>query len=408
MIKQLPARLRLVTAAEVDSSDDLLGELRSETHYTGAVRLIVISTALILVTVIWAWFGVLDEVSTGTGKVIPSSRDQVLQSLEGGILTELYVHEGDQVQAGQVVARLDATRSESNVGESAARYRAALAAASRLNAEVNDQPLSFPAELNKFPDLIASETRLYKTRRAQLTDATAQFKESLALANRELAITQRLAKTGAASSVEVLRLQRDKSDLELKLTDMRSQYYVQAREELAKANAEADSMAQVVRGREDTVTRLTIRSPMRGIVKNIKVSTVGGVVPPNGELMNIVPMNDRLLIEARLSPRDIAFIRPGQRAVVKISAYDYAIYGGLNGVVESISPDTIQDEVKPEIYYYRVFIRTDNDYVQNKAGKRFSISPGMVSTVDIKTGEKTVMDYLIKPFNKGKEAMRER
>lgn len=408
MIKQLPARLRLVTAAEVDSSDDLLGELRSETHYTGAVRLIVISTALILVTVIWAWFGVLDEVSTGTGKVIPSSRDQVLQSLEGGILTELYVHEGDQVQAGQVVARLDATRSESNVGESAARYRAALAAASRLNAEVNDQPLSFPAELNKFPDLIASETRLYKTRRAQLTDATAQFKESLALANRELAITQRLAKTGAASSVEVLRLQRDKSDLELKLTDMRSQYYVQAREELAKANAEADSMAQVVKGREDTVTRLTIRSPMRGIVKNIKVSTVGGVVPPNGELMNIVPLNDRLLIEARLSPRDIAFIRPGQRAVVKISAYDYAIYGGLNGVVESISPDTIQDEVKPEIYYYRVFIRTDNDYVQNKAGKRFSISPGMVSTVDIKTGEKTVMDYLIKPFNKGKEAMRER
>lgn len=408
MIKQLPARLRLVTAAEVDSSDDLLGELRSETHYTGAVRLIVISTALILVAVIWAWFGVLDEVSTGTGKVIPSSRDQVLQSLEGGILTELYVHEGDQVQAGQVVARLDATRSQSNVGESAARYRAALAAAARLNAEVNDQPLSFPAELNKFPDLMASETRLYKTRRAQLTDATAQFKESLALANRELAITQRLAKTGAASSVEVLRLQRDKSDLELKLTDMRSQYYVQAREELAKANAEADSMAQVVKGREDTVTRLTIRSPMRGIVKNIKVSTVGGVVPPNGELMNIVPMNDRLLIEARLSPRDIAFIRPGQRAVVKISAYDYAIYGGLNGVVESISPDTIQDEVKPEIYYYRVFIRTDNDYVQNKAGKRFSISPGMVSNVDIKTGEKTVMDYLIKPFNKAQEAMRER
>ncbi|WP_370664134.1 HlyD family type I secretion periplasmic adaptor subunit [Candidatus Pantoea soli] len=407
-MKQLPAKLRLVTAAEVDSSDDLLGELKSETHYTGAVRLIVISTALILVALVWAWFGVLDEVSTGTGKVIPSSRDQVLQSLEGGILTELYVHEGDQVQAGQIVAKLDATRSQSSVGESAARYRAALAAAARLRAEVNDDPLVFPAELKAYPDLIASETRLYKTKRAQLNDATRQFNASLALANRELAITQRLAKTGAASSVEVLRLQRDKSDLELKLTDMRSQYYVQAREELAKASAEADSLAQVIKGREDTVTRLTIRSPMRGVVKNIKVSTVGGVIPPNGELMNIVPMNDRLLIEARLSPRDIAFIHPGQRAVVKISAYDYAIYGGLNGVVESISPDTIQDEVKPEIYYYRVFIRTDNDYVQNKAGRRFSISPGMVSTVDIKTGEKTIMDYLIKPFNKAKEAMRER
>ncbi len=147
---------------------------------------------------------------------------------------------------------------------------------------------------------------------------------------------------------------------------------------------------------------------MRGIVKNIKVTTVGGVIPPNGELMNIVPMDDRLLIEARLSPRDIAFIHPGQKALVKISAYDYAIYGGLHGVVESISPDTIQDEVKPEIYYYRVFIRTDTDYVQNKAGRRFAISPGMVSTVDIKTGEKTVMDYLVKPFNRAKEALRER
>ncbi|WP_373424391.1 HlyD family type I secretion periplasmic adaptor subunit [Pantoea sp. Taur] len=407
-MKQLPGKLRLVTAAEVDSSDDLLGELKSETHYTGAVRLITISAALILISLVWAWFGVLDEVSTGTGKVIPSSRDQVLQSLEGGILTELYVHEGDRVKAGQVVARLDATRSQSSVGESAARYRAALAAASRLRAEVNDDPLTFPNELKAYPDLIASETRLYKTKRAQLTDSTRQFNESLALANKELAITQKLAKTGAASSVEVLRLQRDKSDLELKLTDMRSQYYVQAREELAKASAEADSLAEVIKGREDTVTRLTIRAPMNGIVKNIKVSTVGGVIPPNGELMNIVPLNDRLLIEARLSPRDIAFIHPGQRAVVKISAYDYAIYGGMNGVVESISPDTIQDEVKPEIYYYRVFIRTDNDYVQNKAGKRYSISPGMVSTVDIKTGEKTIMDYLVKPFNKAKEAMRER
>ena len=146
---------------------------------------------------------------------------------------------------------------------------------------------------------------------------------------------------------------------------------------------------------------------MRGIVKNIKVSTVGGVIPPNGELMNIVPMNDRLLIEARLSPRDIAFIHPGQRAVVKISAYDYAIYGGLNGGGKHFA-GYHPDEVKPEIYYYRVFIRTDNDYVQNKAGRRFCHQPGMVSTVDIKTGEKSIMDYLVKPFNKAKEAMRER
>lgn len=406
-MSELSTKLRLV-APEAETSDDLNGDLRSEAYYSGSVRLIVISFFLLMAGLIWAWFGVLDEVSTGTGKVIPSSRDQVLSSLEGGILAELNVHEGDRVEAGQIVAKLDPTRSVSSVGESAARYRAALAASARLYAEVNDQPLRFPDELKAFPDLIASETRLYTTRRALLKDATAQIQQSLGLANRELGITQRLAKSGAASSVEVLRLQRDKSDLELKLTDMRSQYYVQAREDLAKASAEADSLAQTVKGREDTVSRLTLRSPMRGIVKNIKVTTVGGVIPPNGELMNIVPMDDRLLIEARLSPRDIAFIHPGQKALVKISAYDYAIYGGLHGVVESISPDTIQDEVKPEIYYYRVFIRTDTDYVQNKAGRRFAISPGMVSTVDIKTGEKTVMDYLVKPFNRAKEALRER
>lgn len=406
-MSELSTKLRVV-APEAQTSDDLNGELHSETYYTGAVRLVVISAFLLLAGLVWAWFGVLDEVSTGTGKVIPSSRDQVLGSLEGGILAELYVHEGSRVQAGEIVAKLDPTRSVSSVGESAARYRAALAASARLYAEVNDQPLRFPDELQAFPELIASETRLYTTRRAQLKDSSAQIQESLGLANRELAITQRLAKTGAASSVEVLRLQRDKSDLELKLTDLRSQYYVQAREDLAKATAEADSLAQTVKGREDTVSRLTLRAPMRGVVKNIKVTTVGGVIPPNGELMNIVPLDDRLLIEARLSPRDIAFIHPGQKALVKISAYDYAIYGGLHGVVESISPDTIQDEVKPEIYYYRVFIRTETDYVQNKAGRRFSISPGMVSTVDIKTGEKTVMDYLIKPFNRAKEALRER
>lgn len=183
---------------------------------------------------------------------------------------------------------------------------------------------------------------------------------------------------------------------------------MQAREALSKANAEVDMLAAILKGREDSVTRLTVRAPMRGIVKNIRVTTIGGVIPPNGEMMEIVPLDDHLLIETRLSPRDIAFIHPGQRALVKITAYDYAIYGGLEGVVETISPDTIQDKVKPEIFYYRVFIRTHQDFLQNKLGRHFSIVPGMIATVDIKTGEKTIVDYLIKPFNRAKEALRER
>ncbi|WP_407732817.1 HlyD family efflux transporter periplasmic adaptor subunit [Pseudocitrobacter faecalis] len=383
-------------------------DISHEREFSGASRIIIISTVLFVLLGIWAWFGTLDEVSTGTGKVVPSSREQVLQSLDGGILAELMVREGDKVQAGQIVARMDPTRSESNVGESAARYRASLASSVRLYAEVNDQPLVFPDSLKAWPDLLASETRLYRSRRAQLADSEAEIKDAMVSVNKELAITQRLEKSGAASHVEVLRLQRQRSDLSLKLTDLRSQYYVQAREALSKANAEVDMLLAIIKGREDSVTRLTIRSPVRGIVKNIQVTTLNGVIPPNGDLMEIVPVDDRLLIEARLSPRDIAFIHPGQRALVKITAYDYAIYGGLEGEVETISPDTIQDKAKPEVFYYRVFIRTHQDYLVNKAGHHFSIVPGMIATVDIKTGEKTIVDYLIKPFNRAKEALRER
>lgn len=383
-------------------------DISREREFSGASRIIIISTVLFVLLGIWAWFGTLDEVSTGTGKVVPSSREQVLQSLDGGILAELSVREGDKVQAGQIVARMDPTRSESNVGESSARYRASLASSVRLYAEVNDQPLVFPDSLKAWPDLLASETRLYRSRRAQLADSEVEIKDAMTSVNKELAITQRLEKSGAASHVEVLRLQRQRSDLSLKLTDLRSQYYVQAREALSKANAEVDMLLAIIKGREDSVTRLTIRSPVRGIVKNIQVTTLNGVIPPNGDLMEIVPVDDRLLIEARLSPRDIAFIHPGQRALVKITAYDYAIYGGLEGEVETISPDTIQDKAKPEVFYYRVFIRTHQDYLVNKVGHHFSIVPGMIATVDIKTGEKTIVDYLIKPFNRAKEALRER
>lgn len=371
-------------------------------------RIVTLCGALLLAAGLWATFGTLDEVSTGTGKVIPSSREQVLQSLDGGVLVALNVREGQRVNAGEVVARLDPTRSQSSVGESLARYQAALAASSRLSAEVNDLPLTFPPELNSAPLLIASETRLYTMRKSQFADSKARLNDAITSVQNELTITRRLGNTGAASNVEVLRLERQLADLQLKQLDLRAQYRVQAREELAKATAEANSLAEVIRGREDSVMRMTVRSPVKGIVKNIKVTTLGGVVPPNGELMEIVPVDDRLLVEARLSPRDIAFIHPDQPALVKITAYDYAIYGGLHGVVESISPDTIQDEAKPEIYYYRVFIRTDHAYLKNKAGKKFAIVPGMIANVDIKTGEKTVLDYLIKPFNKAKEALRER
>ncbi|MHC6223861.1 HlyD family type I secretion periplasmic adaptor subunit [Pseudomonas sp. X10] len=365
--------------------------------------------ALMLLTFgVWAYLFEIDEVSTGTGKVIPSSREQVIQSLEGGIIAELNVAEGDIVEQGEVLAKLDPTKTESTFGESAAKYRAALASVARLQAEVNGTKLTFPEELKAYPELIAAESDLYQTRRKGLEESQAGVRTSLALVRSELEITENLARVGAASNVEVLRLKRQKSELELKLTQSRSEYMVRAGEELAKANSDVQTLSSVLKGRSDSVSRLTLRSPVRGIVKDIEVTTIGGIIPPNGRLMQIVPMDDQLLIEVRISPRDIAFIHPSQDAKVKITAYDYAIYGSMDGKVVTISPDTIQDEVKPEVFYYRVFIRTNDNELHNKVGKAFPIVPGMIATADIKTGQKTVLDYLIKPMNRAREALRER
>ncbi|MBF8660993.1 HlyD family type I secretion periplasmic adaptor subunit [Pseudomonas putida] len=373
-----------------------------------AGRLITLCAVMLAAFLAWAaWFEVT-EVSTGTGKVIPSSREQVIQSFEGGIVAQMSVAEGDLVERGQVLAQLDPTKTSSSVGESEAKYRAAKASQARLQAEVTGKPLKFPASLRDSPELIEAETALYTTRRRGLEQTLAGIEDSLRLVRSELQITENLAKMGASSRVEVIRLNRQRSELELKATEARSEYLVRAREELAKASAEADSLSEVIRGRSDSLTRLTLRSPVRGIVKDIEVNTLGGVVQPGGQVMKIVPMDERLLIETRIAPRDIAFIHPDQAAKVKISAYDYSVYGGLDGKVVGISPDTLQDEVKPEIYYYRVFIRTEQDSLQNKAGKQFAIVPGMIATVDIRTGEKTILDYLIKPLNRAKEALRER
>ncbi|WP_284336573.1 HlyD family type I secretion periplasmic adaptor subunit [Comamonas sp. NoAH] len=355
----------------------------------------------------WAAIFELAEVSTGSGKVVPSSHEQVIQSLEGGILVEMLVKEGDIVQAGQVLAQLDRTKSEATVQESMVRLRAAQATSARLIAEVNGTALKFPDEVLEDAELVRSETALFNSRKASLSGTLSGLNQALSLVRKELALTEPLVQRGAASDVEVLRLRRQANDLETRITDTQSQYLVKAREDLAKANAEIESLRQVTRGRADSLTRLTLTSPVRGVVKDISVTTIGGVIPPNGKLMEIVPVDEKLLVEARISPRDVAFIHPGQAATVKITAYDYSIYGGLPAHVVMISPDTIQDDVKRDQYYYRVFIRTEADHLK-RGEKTFPISPGMIATVDIHTGSKTILQYLIKPFNKAREALRER
>lgn len=359
----------------------------------------------------WAWYFPLVEVSRGQGTVVPSSREQVIQSLEGGIVTAISVREGDMVEKGQTIARLDATRSASNVEEAAAKYHAAIAAAARLRAELDGrETVDFPVALSgdDFDQLRRNELALFRSRRNSLQEALSGLTEGLELTRQELDIAETLQKNGAASRVEVIRLRREAAQTELEIARLQADARVQAGEELQRVNAEAEVQASVMRGRSDQLARLVFQAPMRGIVKDIAVTTIGGVVPPGGNLMTIVPMDDKLLIEARISPRDIAFIHPGQEAQVKLSAYDYAIFGGLSGEVVTISPNTVRDEVNPDQVYYRAYIRTQEDFLTNEIGTRFPIVPGMIATVDIRTGEKTVWQYLVKPFNRAQEALRER
>jgi adhesin transport system membrane fusion protein len=394
--------------SQTESSKKSVSALNFQPPLPSVSKFIWVICIGLLVLLAWAWFFELEEVSTGSGKVIPSSKEQSIQSLEGGILTKLYVSEGEIVKQGQVLAQLDPTRFASNVGESESLLIASKATAARLRAEVNATPLVFPEDVLKIPKLVSEETALYQSRRSNLNDSISGLSQALVLVEQELAMTEPLVAKGAASEVEVLRLKREANDLRNQMNDIRNQYYVKAREELAKANIDIETQAQVIKGKTDNLERTVFKSPVRGIVKEIDVMTIGGVIPQNGKLMTIVPLDEQLLIEARISPRDIAFIRPDQEALVKVTAYDYSIYGGLHGKVTVISPDTIRDEVKQDQFYYRAYIRTDSDKLINKQGKQFNITPGMVAVVDIKTGHKTVLDYLIKPFNKAKEALRER
>ncbi|HFK4578391.1 TPA: HlyD family type I secretion periplasmic adaptor subunit [Citrobacter sedlakii] len=370
----------------------------------------VIWLCVLLLGLFWLWACMfrLDEVTTGTGKIIPSAREQLIQSLEGGLLTEMKVQEGDIVLAGQVLARLDPTIAGAGVDEAQGKLRAALAMLARLHAEVDGTPLTFPPELKGFPQLLEDETSLYHSRQNNLKASLSGLQDGLALVNKELRLTASLVAKGAASDVEVLRLRRQANYLQSKIDDTRNQYIVKAREELAKAAAEVEEQKSVIRGRADSLKRTTLYAPVKGIVKNIEVNTIGGVVQPRGNVMEIVPIDDRLLVEVEISPRDVAFITPGQRAKVKLTAYDYHIYGGLEGKVVFISPDTIQDEVHRDRYYYRVYVRTEKDYLTNQLGKHFPLYPGMIATADIHTGSKTIMEYLIKPLNRAREALRER
>jgi len=399
---------------------------------------------------IWAYFAPLDEITRGSGKIIPSSHVQVLQNLEGGILSNILVSEGELVEKGQPLMKLDTVRFASSFNETKLKYYELIATVARLTAEVNYQKLIIPEEISKkFPNIASNTQRLLSSRKNELaankrilSEQIRQKKQDLIelkskarkisisynLLREELKMTEPLVKEGAISRVEILRLRRTTNDLkgELtasrlaipriqsslteaknKLSEMEIRFHTEALEELSLAKAELDRTSETVLALEDRVARTQIISPVKGTIKQLKITTIGGIVQPGMDLIEIVPLEDKLLIEAEIRPADIAFLHPGQKATIKLTAYDFSIYGGLEAELENISPDTIINEEKGESFYI-IRLRTKQNYLE-KNGSRLNIIAGMTADVDILTGKKTVLDYLLKPILKARgRALQER
>ncbi|WP_407298887.1 HlyD family type I secretion periplasmic adaptor subunit [Morganella morganii] len=405
--------------------------------------------AFILFFILWAGLTDIDEVTRGDGKAIPSTRLQKIQNLEGGIITEVFIHEGQIVNAGQPLIRLDDTRFASNVGETEAERLALMSKIERLNAEINNHDLVLSEDIIKqAPDVANAEKQLFNSRRQQLHNEISglneqliqrrqelrelsakklQFSNSLGLLRQEITMSEPLIAEGAISKVEVLRLKRAEvetkgqlesvtisipkaesaiKEIESKIEETRNRYKSDALAQLNDAQATLNKISATGKALEDRVNRTLVVSPVRGIVQQVLVNTIGGVIQPGSDLVEIVPLDDTLLVEARIRPQDIAFLHPGQEAIIKLTAYDYTIYGGLKGKLEQISPDTVTDKEGNSFYIIR--LRTDKNYL-GTAENPLLIIPGMVASVDIITGKKSILSYLLKPILRAKaEALRER
>ncbi len=403
-----------VKSKDLHLINDLNAALQKEKH-SGQFWVIILFFIFLVVFVIWAYNSPIEEVTRGQGNVIPSSREQVVQSLDPGIITEILVKEGDIVEKGQVLLKLDDTRSSAVLRESEAKVQNLEAMIARLKAEAYGKELSFPKNVSN--ELRQREHAAYIARRRAVTDAVSSLTASKAALDKEIEITAPMVAQGVVSEVELLRMRRQSSELTLQITERRNRYMADANNELVQAESELAQAKENMAMRADPVDRSQIRAPMRGIVKDIQINTVGGVVNVGQDIMQIVPLDDKLLVEAYIRPQDVAFIRPGLPAVVKVSAYDYSIYGGLNGKVTLISPDTVSNSMQnrandlkldPNQVYYRILVQTTSNSLKDKNGKEMPIIPGMVATVDVKTGEKTVFQYLIKPITRMKQALSER
>ena len=361
---------------------------------------------------VWAHYARVEEITQGEARVISKSREQIIQSLEGGILSQMDVREGDVVEKGQVLLKIDPTRAQASYRETLSKVIGLKASISRLRAEAYQQPLQFDDMVKADKVVMEQEIQAYNARKSALNQSVNGLQRSYDLSARELRLAEPLSARGLMSEVELLRMRRQANEIKTQIIERTNRYQAEASAELAKFELELSQTSESLVGRADVVERTTLTAPVRGTVKNVRVNTRGGVIQPGEHILEIIPLEDQLLVEGKIRPADVAFLHPGLAAMVKISAYDYSIYGGLKGKVQYISPDTLKDDQKAaagraDDTYYRVLILTDSSSLE-AGGKSLPISPGMVATVEIRTGEKTILDYLLKPVLRAREAFRER
>jgi adhesin transport system membrane fusion protein len=360
----------------------------------------------------WASVAQVDIVAKANGRVVPDGREQVIASLEGGILRELLVREGEQVSKGQSLALLDPTRVEAQQAEGQAKRLSLRGTLARLQAEAAAKPLDFPQELPA--EVIQGETESYDARHRALNDAVDTNRRSMALLARELAVAEGMAAKGLMSEVEVMRVRRQINELSLQTQERINRFRQDASSELVRVRTELSMIEEQMVVRDDALRRSTLVSPVRGIVKQVRISTLGGVVAPGAPVMEILPLGEKVLVEARIRPADIGFVKVGQAVEIKLSAYEYTVYGSLKGVVQSISPDALGDPDRAAATdgtWYRALVRAEGGTLRDSRGKDdkpLQVLPGMTGSVEIRTGERSVLGFLLRPMLKTTEAFRER
>lgn len=391
------------------ASTNLMGQLNA--RLAGPSLTIWLCAFTVWVFIIWAAYAWIDEIVRADGSVISSSRPQIIQNLEGGILSELMVKQGDEVMRGDVLARLHSTRFQSAVDDLSDQITALEVRRLRLEAELAGQ-LDFavpPALMVRTPAIVASERALLKARQSDYISRTEGAKRVLEQAAYEKSLMESLLQKEVVALIEVTRARKAHADARIKYDEIVTQSELKRATEYSDTLKELATLRQNLKASQDQLNRTVLRSPMHGVVNNLSVTTIGGVVRPGEEILQIIPLDEELFVEARVAPEDIANIRRGQEATIKLSAYDYTIWGSLKGRVDFISADTFRDEnarAPDGDPHYKVTLRVDLSSLTERQA-RVEIRPGMQAQVELHTGKKTVLQYLMKPLYKSREALRE-